>query len=375
MQELQTEKLQPFKLPQLPDAPLVSVLIANYNYSQYIGETIESVLSQTYTNFEVIVCDDGSKDNSCEVIETYVKNDSRVKLIRKENGGVASALNAAYRESKGDIICILDADDTWTDKKLEKVIEAFKSESQNGFVIHNVILIDGQGNFIKLTPKYKELASGWMAESALENGGFVENIPPASALNLRREVAKLIFPLNEFFRTNADSLIFRLAPFITVIGAIPDVLSKFRFHRANTTSQLTVTPEVLQRDLAVMERVHQEQKVFLTKVYGAAIAERLTDLQSNLIVCNARYLLARLSGKSKNDCKEAHQQLITHPEFANCFNEFLLQRWLVQWGEYLPDPLFAALFNQVYGSSRLKQLGKQLLKGRLMTNSINSRNA
>lgn len=362
MQELQTKKLQPIKLPQLSDTPLVSVLIANYNYAQYIGETLKSVLSQTYPHFEIIVCDDGSKDNSCEVIEAYIQNDSRIQLIRQPNGGVASALNATYRESRGDIICILDADDTWIDNKLEKVVEAFKSQPENGFVIHNVITIDGQGNFIKLTPKFKNLTSGWMAESALENGGFVDNIPAASALSVRREVAKLIFPLNESFRTNADSLISGLAPFITVIASISDVLSKFRFHTTNTTSQLTVTPEGLQRDLAVMERIHQEKKLFLTKVYGAVTAERLTDLQSNLIVCNARYLLARLSGKSKNECKEAHQQLIAHPGFATCFNDFLLQRWLVQWGEYLPDALFVALFNQVYGTNKLKQLVRRLLR-------------
>ncbi len=204
MQELQTQKLQPIQFSQLSDTPLVSVLIANYNYAKYIGETLESVICQTYQHFEIIVCDDGSKDNSCEVIETYVQNDSRIKFIRQANGGVASALNAAYRESQGEIICILDADDTWINIKLEKVVEAFKSEPQNGFVIHNVITIDGEGNFIKLAPKYKELASGWMAESALENGGFIDNMPPASALSLRSEIAKLIFPLNESFRTNAE---------------------------------------------------------------------------------------------------------------------------------------------------------------------------
>jgi glycosyltransferase involved in cell wall biosynthesis len=80
MQKLQTEKLQPIELPKLPENPLVSILIANYNYEKYIGETIESVLSQTYPNWEAIVCDDGSKDNSREVIETYVQKDSRIKL-------------------------------------------------------------------------------------------------------------------------------------------------------------------------------------------------------------------------------------------------------------------------------------------------------
>ena len=104
MKALQTEKLQPIELPRLPDNPLVSVLIANYNYARYIGEALESVLCQTYPHLEAIVCDDGSTDNSCEVIEAYVQKDPRLKLIRKENGGQSSALNVAYRESNGKIV-------------------------------------------------------------------------------------------------------------------------------------------------------------------------------------------------------------------------------------------------------------------------------
>lgn len=88
MQELKTEKLQPIELPQLPENPLVSILIANYNYARYIGETLKSVLSQTFPNFEAIVCDDGFTNNSRKVIEKYVQKDFRIKLVCKQNGGI-----------------------------------------------------------------------------------------------------------------------------------------------------------------------------------------------------------------------------------------------------------------------------------------------
>lgn len=362
MQELQTEKLQPIKLPQLPDTPLVSVLVANYNYARYISETLESVLCQTYPHFEVIVCDDGSTDNSCEIIEAYVQKDPRIKLIRQQNRKVAAALNTAYRESKGQIVCLLDADDIWMPNKLQKVLEAFKSNPESGFVIHNVIEIDGQGNYIKSTPMLKRLASGWMASFALENGGFVDDIPPASALCVRREVAEFTFPLNEAMVRNTDSLIYRLAPLITVIGAVPEVLSKFRLHGANTTSTTILTADYLERTHASARLVHQEQKKFLRNIYGTEIAEKLTGEQFNLAFCNERYLLTRLKNVSLKERREAHRQLITHPKFST-ISWSKPHRWLIQW--YLPDGLFMVLFNQLYGPSRLKQLVKGLFEARL----------
>lgn len=361
MQELQTEKLQPIKLPQLPETPLVSVLIGNYNYARYIGETLESVLSQTYPNFEIVVCDDGSKDNSCEVIETYIQKDSRVKLVRKENGGVATALNAAYQASKGEIVCILDADDVWIDNKLQRVVEAFRSNSKCGFVIHNVIEIDGNGSLIKPTAKLKDLASGWMAPLALENGGFLKNIPPASALTIRREVASLIFPLNEAMVRHTDSLICFLAPLITEIGAVPEVLSKFRLHGANITSATALTVDAIERGHNAGKLLYQEQKKFLRNIYGTEIEISLAGQEFNIPSCFESYLLARLKRLSKKECREAHRQLITHPKFSSTYSWSKPHRWLLQW--YLPDVLFMVLFNQVYGSTSLKRLVRWLIGG------------
>src|SRR6202035_4731154 len=73
-------------LPPMVHEPLVSILMSNYNYGQYISEAVESVLRQTYTRLELVVCDDGSTDRSCEVIEAYRRQDRRITLICKQNG-------------------------------------------------------------------------------------------------------------------------------------------------------------------------------------------------------------------------------------------------------------------------------------------------
>ncbi|MGB6297661.1 MAG: glycosyltransferase [Rivularia sp. (in: cyanobacteria)] len=351
--------LTPIELSQLSSAPLISILIPNYNYARYIAEALDSVLEQTYPHFEAIVCDDGSKDNSCDIIESYVRKDSRIKLIKKENGGVANALNVAYSNSKGQIICILDADDIWMNNKLEKILELYTSDSQCGFAIHNVIEIDGQGNFIKTTPKYNHLASGWMGQVSLKNGGFVYDIPPASALSIRREIAEKIFPLNEAFTRNADSLIFRFAPFITVIGAEKEALSKFRLHGSNTTSAAILTVDMLEREQITFERIYQEQKQFLTNVYGEQIANQLTDIKHSLVVCHNRYLLGRLKGTPKLELTEMHQRFTTHTEFCK---RSIHEQFLFKWGNYLPDAIFKMCFYQLYGSSNLKRLFKRVTR-------------
>lgn len=359
MHKLQDKKLQPIDLSPLSNKPLISVLVANYNYARYISETLESVLCQTYPHFEVVVCDDGSTDNSCNIIASYVRKDSRIKLVCKQNGGVASAFNAAYQESKGEIICLLDADDVWLDNKLQMVLDIFKSDPKCGFAIHNVIQIDEKGNFIKQQPMFKRLASGWMAPLALQNGGFVvDEVPPASALSIRREVAKYIFPMNEKFVRNSDSLIIYLSQLITVIGSIPEVLSKFRLHAKNTSSQLTLTVDFVEREQASHERVYQEQKRLLQDVYASEIAHLLTDLKSSIGYCHNLYILARLKGAADVECRKAHKQLIAHPQFDTQFNWSRPHRWLFQW--YLPNVVFTILFHQVYGVSPLKRLVRNL---------------
>ncbi|MBR5327508.1 MAG: glycosyltransferase family 2 protein [Paludibacteraceae bacterium] len=98
----------------------VTIITPCYNSAQYIGGTIHSVQQQTISDWELIIVDDGSTDNSTEVVTKIAENDSRIKLIRKENGGSASARNMGLSIAQGEYIQFLDADDTIDSQKLEK---------------------------------------------------------------------------------------------------------------------------------------------------------------------------------------------------------------------------------------------------------------
>jgi len=101
----------------------VSIIIPCYNAEKYIGQCIESVLNQTYTNYECIVVDDGSVDNSETIINSYIKSDYRIKYLYKKNEGVSSARNYGIKEAKGEWIQLLDSDDILLPDKIEKQIE------------------------------------------------------------------------------------------------------------------------------------------------------------------------------------------------------------------------------------------------------------
>src|SRR5712692_159192 len=189
--------LLPAPLGKLVHSPLVSVLMSNYNYGAYIGEAIESVLGQTYGQFELLVCDDGSKDNSCEMVERYVRQDRRVRLLRKENGGQASGYNAGYRESRGRIIAVIDSDDIWMPQKLERIVRAFQGHPESGLIAHRLQLVDEKRRRLGVWPLLARIPDGWQAPALLRNGGILEDLPPGGGLLLRREIAERIFPLPE----------------------------------------------------------------------------------------------------------------------------------------------------------------------------------
>ncbi|QNU67498.1 glycosyltransferase family 2 protein [Ruminiclostridium herbifermentans] len=107
--------------------PLISVIIPMYNTSQYIKQTVESVLAQTYGNFEVIIMDDGSTDNGAEIVKGLVEKDARIKYFFQSNQGVSAARNNAIEQSQGEFVAFLDSDDLWLPTKLEKQINRLTS--------------------------------------------------------------------------------------------------------------------------------------------------------------------------------------------------------------------------------------------------------
>ena len=136
---------------------LVSIITPSYNSAKFISQTIESVLAQTYQNWEMIIVDDCSPDNSNEIIVRYKKKDARIKLIKlAKNSGPAVARNRAIKEAKGRYIAFLDADDLWKPEKLEKQL-AFMNDHDCAlsFSAYEIISEEGQNLEKRVRPPTK----------------------------------------------------------------------------------------------------------------------------------------------------------------------------------------------------------------------------
>lgn len=132
---------------------LVSIITPCYNSARFIGETIESIQAQTYTNWELLITDDCSQDNSIEIIKSYIEKDSRIKLFQLEkNSGAGIARNKSIEEAKGRYIAFCDGDDLWDKDKLMKQLEFIET---NGYTFTHTYtkVINAEGDVVGFNKK------------------------------------------------------------------------------------------------------------------------------------------------------------------------------------------------------------------------------
>lgn len=204
--------------------PLVSIILDNYNYADFLGQAIESVLVQTYSNYEILLVDDGSTDYSREIIEQYARNNDKIIPIFKKNGGQTSAFNAAFKKASGEIIALLDSDDYWYPQKLEKIVE--KHEKYQ-FVQH-YLSNNGKGIYRKVNT-----VVNW--HEVLVKYGYLYNHSVSSSLSFSKELIAPFFPLlhERDMRYCADGILVMIALSLTEVGFIEEELGFYRIHGKN----------------------------------------------------------------------------------------------------------------------------------------------
>ena len=215
--------------------PLVSILINNFNYCKYLSKAIDSALSQTYAPTEVIVVDDGSTDQSRQVIARY---HSKIIGILKENGGQASCFNAAVARSKGNVLCFLDSDDWFYPTKVEEVVEIFAqadSDTKPVMVHHPVEISDEIAGKATGQAFGKTHSSPCNCYDFARKYHFVEYIAgPTTGISLNRRLAQLLFPLPEqTVRTSADDFIVKASSLLGTVYSLDKCLACYRLHGNN----------------------------------------------------------------------------------------------------------------------------------------------
>ena len=135
--------------------PLVSVIIAAHDRQATIAETVDSVTSGTYRNLEIIVVDDGSTDATAAIVESLLKDDARIRLLRTDWSGVAAAYSAGLREARGDYVAYLDSDDLWHPTKVEKQIALARADPELAFIYTFLRMIDANGRVMHDVPEQR----------------------------------------------------------------------------------------------------------------------------------------------------------------------------------------------------------------------------
>ncbi len=289
--------------------PKVSIIIPAFNADNFIAETIESVLAQTYLSYEIIVVDDGSQDNTMDVVWPYR---DMVNYIRQENGGPSRARNRGIHEATGEYVAFLDADDLWMAHKLEKQVAFMDDHPHVGFCFADSVLFDASGEeqmtffmtkTVLPTLPFIQEKGGRILSRKVHQDLLYENFIVTASIMIRKEAFSDEDWFDEcLFAAEDFDLWFRLAA-LSQGGYIPESLVKKRKHETNISSR---------NERLLMNRVKSRKKVYgLVKVrddisqdakrhYRAKLLSTYSDL--------ARlYLVHGRAESAKNVCREAFQ--------------------------------------------------------------------
>lgn len=238
---------------------LVSVIIPTYNRADLVREAIQSVLDQTYQNFEIIVVDDGSTDGTEQVLAPYK---DRIIYIYQENQGGAAARNTGIKVAKGEYIAFLDSDDLWFPQKLEKQVEILDKNQDISVVYSNIIKIDENNKIIGRGSKDNRFLSGYIFREVLLRKA-------ACAFLQTLLVRKICFEEIGYFdeklkKAHDRDMILRLAQKYKMYG-IKEPLAKFRIH--NLTPRLaTIGAGVIEHyDFRVLDKLFSRNGINLNE--------------------------------------------------------------------------------------------------------------
>ena len=248
----------------------ISAIIATYNNASYLKEAVDSVLNQTYQDVEIIVVDDGSTDNTRDLIESMRSIHSRViQYIYQKNQGPASARNTGMRAAQGKYISFLDADDTWLPDKLQKQVDVLEARPHVGFVYSDNFFIDEQGSVIE----------GYIRKIKLVNGNILLDLYLnffliTSGIMMRKECIDSIGFFNEDLLVGEDYEYFLRLAKVYEAEVIVEKLWK-RMIRKNSLSRQDYQLDA-RNDLKILKEFLGNNPVFLEE-HKDQIFVRLAD--------------------------------------------------------------------------------------------------
>ncbi|HLI51277.1 MAG TPA: glycosyltransferase, partial [Thermomicrobiaceae bacterium] len=355
-------RLEPMRLPPLPERPLVSIIMPNYNYADFIGLAIESALSQTYDNLELLVVDDCSTDNSRDVIAGYARRDSRLRAIWHEsNQGHQTVLGTGFAASRGEIICLLDSDDVFMPDKVESVVRRFQELPNAGFLVHRAMVVDSDGRPVQVVPLIGRLQEGWLASYLMDHGGGWRDMA-TSALSFRREVGQLALPIPPTgLRASGDCYCFTIMPMLTEVAAIDRPLNLWRIHGGNGYGTFELTLALIEGDLRYTEG---NWKAVNQRLVELGFPERRLDRDRHLHFHRRTFERRLILGEPRIKLAAAYLRLapkIVKSDLSGTAGKGIR---LLGYGLAIPLPMFVRRrwLNLIFGKSRARQRAATIVR-------------
>lgn len=235
---------------------MVSIIVPAYNVEEYIGQTIESVLNQDYTDFELIIIDDGSTDNTADVVNQYSKLDNRIRYVQQPNGGAARARNKGLSLTKGEFIIFVDGDDVISKDFISSNIGYFSENPNLDWVAMSIKRVDKDCNPINVEGIYKDLI--FDTTKIIDRKEFVPMFAEkklsgvcCGAIYRKKSIEMISFPDGDFYE---DGFFFTDLLTYTKTGMLSNQGIYYYIHRENSSQLKKLDRAHLTSDLRCSQK-------------------------------------------------------------------------------------------------------------------------
>ncbi len=267
---------------------MISIIIPAYNAEKYITETINSVINQTYTDWELIIINDGSIDNTAEIVKQFCANDNRIKYYYQNNSGVSAARNNGLKRANGEYIVFLDSDDVWLKEFLEKTVSFLDKNKNIGVVNTNVKFIDKDSN--KLDIIYTGINSDNILNMLFFKTSNKTTGPSGTVC--RTQLVKQIKGFDTNLSNVADKMFYLDIAKITTIVNINDILWLYRYYKESMHKNINniindYESYIKQIELKKHISDNKEMLMFKKIIFKICLAE---CLKNKKLICSFKYL-------------------------------------------------------------------------------------
>lgn len=224
--------------------PEISVIVPTYNYAHFIGDCLDSIFAQTYKDFEVIVIDDGSTDDTARVLEKYK---GEIRYIYQENKGLPAARNTGIQAAQGEYLAFLDSDDLWLPEKLDEQIRFLRNDTDMGIIFSDASAFNEKGMIRKSILKEENICTGFCFQR-LFMGNYL--VMPTVMIRKRCLVESGLF--DESLTAVEDYDLWLRISLFYKIGFVDKVLAMYRVHPSNMSGDFC---RLMDNEIKVIQKI------------------------------------------------------------------------------------------------------------------------